>query len=168
MALLNKIKKDVSNLTEKIVIKECKTLKLTNVLVRDIPQLELIDSQRLLHMMQSFIMSKNKMSTGPLVRYSTIKINESGEAGIITKYMIQIVDVIDAELPYEFKSMIKQENCLFSRFHEKEENLQFAYQKMGVYAFEKDIKLRGDSYTVFVDRKEDGYIVADIFMPVKK
>ena len=155
-------------MTEKIVIKESKTLKLTNVLIRDIPQLEIMDSQRLLHMMQSYILSKNNMSQGPLVQYSSVKVTENGEPTIITKYMIQLVSIIDEEPPYEFKPMIKQENCLFSRFEEKEDHLQFAYQKMGVYAFENDIKLRGDSYTVFVDRKEDGNIVADIFMPIKR
>ena len=155
-------------MSEKIVIKESKTLKLSNVLIRDIPQLELMDAQRMLHMMQAFIVSKSNMSQGPLIQYSNIKINDSGEPEIITKYMIQIVSTIDEEAPYEFKSMIKQENCLFARFEEKEENLKFAYQKMVVYAFENDIKLRGDSYTVFVDRKDDGFVVADIFMPVKR
>ena len=38
-------KKEVFNMPEKIIIKEGKTLKLTNVLIRDIPQVELMDSQ---------------------------------------------------------------------------------------------------------------------------
>ncbi len=155
-------------MTEKIIIKENKTLKLTNVLIRDVPQLELMDSQKLLHMMHAFILSKNKMSTGPLIQYSSVKVDENGQPNLVTKFMIQLVDGINEEAPYEFKTMIKQENCLFSRFEEKEESLNFAYQKMSVYAFENNIKLRGDSYTVFVDRKEDGFIVADIFMPLKK
>jgi hypothetical protein len=143
-------------------------LKLTNVLIRDIPQVELMDSQRLLHMMHAYILSKNNMPQGPLIQYTNFKVNESGEPIIITKYMIQTVSPLEEESPYEFKSIVKQENCLFARFEEKEENLQFAYQKLGVYAFENDMKLQGNSYTVFVDRKEDGNIVADIFMPIKR
>jgi hypothetical protein len=42
-------------------------------------------------------------------------------------------------------------------------NLQFAYQKLNLVAFEENIKLKGDSYTIFVDRK-DGIITADVFM----
>ena len=108
------------------------------------------------------------MPQGPLIQYTNFKVNESGEPIIITKYMIQTVSPLEEESPYEFKSIVKQENCLFARFEEKEENLQFAYQKLGVYAYENDMKLQGNSYTVFVDRKEDGNIVADIFMPIKR
>ena len=45
--------------------------------------------------------------------------------------------------------------------------MQFAYQKLGVYAFENDIQLKGDSYTVFV-KKEEENIVADVFMECLK
>ena len=56
---------------------------------------------------------------------------------------------------------------MFARFTEKEENLQYAYSKLGLFAFENDIKLKGDSYTVFVDKNEEG-IVADVFMELKQ
>ncbi len=36
-----------------------------------------------------------------------------------------------------------------------------------LYAFQNDIKLKGDSYTVFVENKE-GRMVADVFMKVQK
>ncbi|WGX76901.1 hypothetical protein QJS64_07730 [Paraclostridium bifermentans] len=36
-----------------------------------------------------------------------------------------------------------------------------------MYAFEKDINLKGDAYTIFVDNK-DYKLVADIFMEVQK
>jgi len=45
--------------------------------------------------------------------------------------------------------------------------LQFAYSKLQLHAFDNDIKLKGDSYTVFVENKE-GKMVADVFMEVKK
>lgn len=65
------------------------------------------------------------------------------------------------------KNQIKVSNCLFARFMEKEENLQFAYSKLQLHAFENNIKLKGDSYTVFVDKK-DNKMVADVFMEVSK
>ncbi len=76
--------------------------------------------------------------------------------------MVQLKNPIhNIKKPYELKSQIRITNCLFARFTEKEENLQFAYQKLGVYAFENDIKLKGDSYTVFVKLEEEN-IVADV------
>jgi len=38
---------------------------------------------------------------------------------------------------------------------------------LGLFAFENDIKLKGDSYTVFVDKNEEE-IVADVFMELKQ
>lgn len=38
-------------------------------------------------------------------------------------------------------------------------------KKINLEAFEKDISLKGDSYTIFVDRnEEDETITADVFM----
>jgi len=45
--------------------------------------------------------------------------------------------------------------------------LQFTYSKLQLHAFENDIKLKGNSYTVFVENKE-GIMVADVFMEVQK
>ena len=43
--------------------------------------------------------------------------------------------------------------------------MQFAYDKINLEASENDIKLKGDSYTVFVDQdEEEGTIIADVFM----
>ena len=49
---------------------------------------------------------------------------------------------------------------------EYEEIAKFAYDKINLEAFENDIELTGESYTVFVDQnEEEGTIVADVFMP---
>ncbi len=56
---------------------------------------------------------------------------------------------------------------MFARYTEKEENLQFAYSKLQLHAFENEIKLKGDRYTVF-DESKDGKMVADVFMEIQK
>ena len=82
--------------------------------------------------------------------------------------MIQLKNPIHhIEKPYELKNQIRVTNCLFARFTEKEENLQFAYSKLSLFAFENNMKLKGDSYTVFTGESEEG-IVADIFMELKE
>ena len=153
---------------EKIVIRENKVLKLNNVLVREISQNELIDIDKIAYMMDSYIKSKGTSTLGPMINYSTVEIDESGQPNIIIKLMVQLKTFINkVDLPYDIKSQIRITNCLFARFNEKEENLQFAYQKLGVYAFENDIKLKGDSYTVFVKQEENEF-VADVFMETLK
>ena len=153
---------------EKIVIRENKILKLNNVLIREVSENELIDIDKITYMMDSYIKSKGNATIGPMINYSGFEIVDDGQAKMNIKIMVQLRNPIhNIEAPYEQKSQLKISNCLFARFTEKEENLQFAYQKLGVHAFENDIKLKGDSYTVFVKQEEEN-IVADVFMEIVK
>jgi len=52
---------------------------------------------------------------------------------------------------------------LYTRFIGKETKLKYAYDKLGVYAYENDIELKGSTYTVFVDEDGENFI-ADVFM----
>ena len=153
---------------EKIAIRENKTLKLNNVLIREVSENELIDINKISYMMDSYIKSKGNSTIGPMINYSTVEVDESGQAKVIIKLMVQLKNPIyNVEKPYELNTQLRVTNCLFARYTEKEENLQFAYQKLGVYAFENNIKLKGDSYTVFVKQEEEN-IVADVFMETLK
>ena len=156
------------SIVEKISIRENKTLKLTNVLVRELSENEIIDIDKINYMMDSYIKSKGNSTIGPIINYSNLEVDENGQPKISIKIMVQLKNPIyNVEAPYEIKKELRISNCLFARFNEKEENIQFAYQKLGVYAFENDIKLKGDSYTVFV-KKEEENITADIFMECLK
>lgn len=156
------------NNVEKIIVRENKTLKLNNVLIRQVSDNELIDINKITYMMDSYIKSKGNSTIGPMINYSSIEVDETGQPKVIVKIMVQLKNPIhNIEKPYEQQSQIRVTNCLFARFTEKEENLQFAYQKLGVHAFENDIKLRGDSYTVFV-KNEGENLVADVFMECMK
>jgi hypothetical protein len=53
------------------------------------------------------------------------------------------------------------------RFTGKTQQLNFAYMKLNVYAFENDVVLDGSSYTVFVNQSEENAII-DVFMPIMK
>ena len=153
---------------EKIIVKENKTLKLNNVLIREVSQNDLMDINKISYMLESYIKAKGNSTVGPMINYTTIESDDNGQAKLVVKLLVQLKNPIhNVEKPYEFKTQIKIANCLFARFTEKEENLQFAYSKLGVYAFENEIKLKGDSYTVFVDKKE-AEIVADVFMETQK
>lgn len=156
------------NITEKIVLKENKTLKLNNVLVRELGQNDLKDIEKITYLMSSYIKAKGNSVQGPLINYAATKGDENGQLRVVYRIMMQLKQPIrNVDTPYEFISQVKVTNCLYAKFTEKEENLKFAYSKMGVYAFENDIKLKGDSYTVFVNKNDNG-IVADVFMELLK
>ncbi len=64
------------------------------------------------------------------------------------------------------ESILRVTDCMYCRYIGLEEKLKIAYDKIGVEAFEKDIELSEESYTVFVNsNEEEGTITADIFIP---
>jgi effector-binding domain-containing protein len=64
------------------------------------------------------------------------------------------------------ESVIRESDCLYTRFTGEGEHLQFAYNKLQVVAYEEEIALRGDTYTIYVnENEEDGTVVTDVFMP---
>ena len=64
--------------------------------------------------------------------------------------------------PYYFDELIRVENCILARYRGDPNSVQMAYGKINVYAFENDIRLKGETYTVFVEQNENG-ILADVF-----
>lgn len=153
--------------TDKIIVRENKTLKLNNVLIREVDENEFIDVNKAIYMLESYIKLNGNAITGPMINYTALSQGADGQPKIIIKLIVQLKNPIQSiEMPYEYKTQIKVPNCLFARFSEKEDNIDFAYSKLNLYAFENDITLVGDHYTVFVDRKEKN-IVADVFMQIQ-
>ncbi len=156
------------NTIEKITVKENKILKLSNVLMREVSQNEIKDINKAIYMMESYVKAKGNSIVGPMTNYTVATTDENGQLKMTLKLIMQLKNVINnIEKPYEFKPQLRVTNCLFARYMEKEENLQFVYSKLNLHAFENDIKLKGDSYTVFVNNK-DNSIVADVFMEIQK
>jgi len=152
-------------MADKFQVSYKKTLKLQNVLVRETLSVdEMEEIQKNLIMMENYIKSKGSMPIGPLVQYSSPGITESGQMFINTKYLRQCNTYINkVEKPYIMESVIRVPDCLYVRYTGPEDKLDFAYEKLHLIAFEEELHLKGDSYTVFLELK-DGIMTADIFM----
>lgn len=152
---------------KKLTTSPSKTLKLTNVLMmRCQLQDEDFDFNIAIEQMQSFIRSKGAMQIGPLIQYTNSYINEEGEMDIEIRMLLQCNNYIHSvEQPYTMESVLRIPNCMYCRYMGPEEKLSFAYNKIQLEAFENDIPLKGDSYTIFVDKnEEEETITADVFM----
>lgn len=149
---------------QKLKLYENKTLKLTNVLIKDI-LFDEIDSYHIeVEKMKNYLKCQGIMPVGPLVQYTKSMVNVEGQIEIDVKILIQTSNYINnLELSYKMESIINVKNCMYVRYQGEESNLNFAYDKIKLAAFEENIPLKGDSYTVFIDQNDD-YILADIFM----
>lgn len=144
-----------------------KTLKLTNVLMLRCPiNEEEFDFNILIEKMNSYIRTKGALQIGPLIQYTNTYLNGNNELDIVITLMLQCNNYIHSvEQPYQIESILRVPNCMYCRYIGPEEKLNFAYQKIQLEAFENDIPLKGDSYTIFVDRDEESEtITADVFM----
>lgn len=154
-----------------IIISENKSLKLKNVLSNCINLSEgnahMMDIE--VDKMKIFIKTHGGEQIGPLIQHSYLEANNDGSANIMIEFMLQSEQFInDVESPYKMEKIYRVSNCLYARYIGPEETIKFAYDKLGVYAFENEIDLKGNSYTIYVDRNQDDEcIVADVFMPLK-
>lgn len=157
----------MKEISEKLQLKENKILKLTNVLCCkcDINSEDLfIDIQ--LEQIQSYIKAKGAVQIGPLIQYIEPKVNDQGELEVEMSFLLQCSQPIHKiEEPYKMVHILCVPNCIYCRYIGPEEVLKFAYDKINLYAFENNIKLKGNSYTIFVDQnEEEGTMIADVFM----
>lgn len=141
-----------------------KTLKLTNVIIYTISEADFENLNLIVEKMENYIKAKGYMPMGPLIQYSGTRINENGELDIVVKLIRQSSGYINhVEAPYTCEPVMRIRNCMYVRYTGPESMLKFAYDKINLTAFEEDIKLKGDSYTVFVNQVDDD-IIADVFM----
>lgn len=145
-----------------------KVLKLSNVLIInvDIAQSNL-DIEAIVVKMENYIKSKGAMPLGPVIQKTAYSVDEEGQIDIKLSLMRQANNFIrNVEEPYKMESVIRVRNCMYARYIGPEEKIKFAYDKINVTAFEEDIELSNENYTVFLDPQDDN-IVADIFVEKK-
>lgn len=163
-------------MVEKIQVHNNKSLKLFNVLIKDV--LNLADDSNgdkdvkgtdslgiEVEQMKNYIKSKGAMPIGPLIQYTSSNKKTENPLDINFRFLIQSDKYINNIAPiYKMESVINIKNCMYARFSGEESELHIAYKKIQVEAYEKDIELKGDSYTVYVDGDGMGEMTVDIFM----
>lgn len=148
-----------------IKVAENKTLKLTNVLSREIRGDEMANMPLVITQMYNFIKSGNAQPIGPLVQ--AIKIGPAPEHAPELYLMQQATQLITQTEPgYEVDAVLRVKNCLYAHYTGPMAYSQLASSKLQILAFEKDLKLSGDTYTIFVNQDDDDAVI-DVFMETK-
>ena len=149
----------------KIEVAENKTLKLTNVLSRAVRPEELASLPVILTQMQNFMKSNGAQPIGPLVQ--AVKAGTAPEHAPELYLMQQATQLITQTEPgYEVDAVLRVKNCLYSHYTGPMSHSQLATAKLQIMAFENDIKLTGDCYTIYVNQDDDDGVI-DVFMETK-
>jgi hypothetical protein len=153
----------------KLEIKTKKKLVLKNTLKYEIKdgKIENMDKE-----VQKFItyLDISKIKTlGPLVTCTgNFKIDQ--ETGIMTSdfsVMIQLQSEYSNHPDYIFSKEEKVGNCLYLKFNDKEEFVQYATKKLDLAIYENDLTRNGGIYQVLIKRSE-GYVETDFFQPIEE
>lgn len=148
-----------------IQIAQNKTLKLTNVLARKIEAEEFANLQIVLTQMQNFMKSNGAQPIGPLVQ--GIKMG-TGPDHAPELYMMQQATQMIAQMEpgYHMDAVLRVKNCLYAHYTGPMSHNQLATAKLQIMAFENDIKLTGENYTIYVNQDDDDAVI-DVFMETK-
>ena len=148
---------------KEIKVAENKTLKLTNVLSREIHPEEMASLPVVLTQMHNFIKSNNAQPIGPIVQAMVV-----GEDRQMHLYMMQQATqfIGQMEQDYHMDAVLRVKNCLYAHYTGPMSYSNLASQKLDIYAFEHEIETTGDSYSVYVNQDDDNGVL-DVFMETK-
>ena len=148
-----------------IKVAENKTLKLTNVLSRAVQPEELANLPVILTQMQNFMKSNGVQPIGPLVQ--AIRMG-TGPDHVPEMYMMQQATQMISKMEpgYHMDAVLRVKNCLYAHYTGPLSQSQLASAKLQIMAFENDIKLTDNSYTIYVNQDDDEAVI-DVFMETK-
>ena len=146
-----------------IKVAENKTLKLTNVLSREIRPEEMASLPVVLTQMHNFIKSNNAQPIAPIIQYFAL-----GEDHQMHLYMMQQATQLipRMEAGYSMDAVLRVRNCLYAHYVGPMSQSGLASQKLNILAFEHELELTGTVYTIFVNQDDDEGVV-DTFMETK-
>ena len=136
-------------MNKEILIEENKVLKLKNVLMREFSFDDEDSLDKKMHMFESYLKVHNIETFGPLIIKTYIEDDD------YSKLIITVIIQTQSNHP---KVLVP------FKFH-KELFSSLAQGKMQVYAYENNIVLGSESYSVFKERNEN-YSIIDTFIPI--
>ena len=158
-------KKQVDKTMREIQVAEHKTLKLTNVLARKVEGNDFANLPVILTQMQNFIRSHNAMPVGPIIQCVKLKAGPTPDAEVY--FMQQVNQLIPRMDPgYEMDAVLRVRNCLYAHYTGPMSHSNLASQKLDIYAFEHELELTGNVYSIYVNQDEDDGVL-DVFMETK-
>ena len=146
-----------------IKVAENKTLKLTNVLSREIRPEEMASLPVVLTQMHNFIKSNNAQPIGPIIQSFAL-----GEDHQMHLYMMQQATQLIPRLEpgYEQDAVLRVKGCLYAHFTGPMDHSSLASQKLNIYAYEHEIELTGTTYSIYVNQDSENGVM-DVFMETK-
>lgn len=155
-------------MNREIFVSGDRILKLNNLfaLTIDLSTLKEKDSlDKKIRLFENYIKNNNLIKVGPFV-IKTVLVGIDEPKIILTLLQKIKNEEFKPIPPYEIIKELNSGLCVYSRFEGHESNVNLAQSKMQVYAYENYLILDNTSYTVYVNREENGDCVIDTFTAI--
>ena len=151
----------------KLPVVENKKLVLTNVICYELRNIsyDLLDTKinQFIHKLKVL----NVNSFGPLITKAFgTNINPTGELMINYDIMVQVHNYVNYKDMFKTYDRLVVENCVYVRFDDHPQYMNFAHNKLDLYFYEQDLISSDITYTVIVEENNNN-LVMDLFKPVK-
>lgn len=150
----------------KLEVKDNKKLVLKQVICKKIHGTKVEDVDHELDKFQQHLQLVKAQVFGPLIVKSCgTVIHNDGSITTDFEFYVQAHNAQQYQNIYDIQDIVSVPHCLYVRFEDSPEYLQFAYSKLELYIYENDIQTDGTVYTVYVNSSPEKMIV-DIFRPI--
>ena len=152
----------------KLEVKTNKKLVLKNVIVHEMKNIKMSELEKELQKFERNLKLLNVQTFGPLIKKNYgMSISDNGEMTICCDAMIQARDYKQYQNTYIVHDIYTAEHCVYIRFEDRPEHLNYAYSKLDLFFYENDLESEGIIYSVLINQTSD-MITMDLFKPVKR
>lgn len=150
----------------KLEVKENKRLVLKNVIIKELRNIAVDQYDIEMNKFMNTLELHKAQTFGPIVsRMKGTTIHDDGSMSVDYDLMVQAHDFLQYEKMFRVENEIVSNHCLYIRYEGDPQYIMYAQQKLDLYAYENDLSLKSDMYTLFLSQTEQG-ITVDYFKPV--
>lgn len=150
----------------KLEIKDNKKLVLKSVICKKLYDIKVENINQEIEKFYQHLQLLKAEIFGPLIVKSCgTTIHDDGLITTDFEFYIQAHNAQQYSNSYDVQDSISVPYCLYVRFEDSPEYLQYAYSKLDLHVYENDIQTDGIVYTVYVNSSPEKMVV-DIFRPI--
>lgn len=150
----------------KLEVKDNKKLVLKSVICKKLHDTKVEDVDQEINKFHQHLQLLKAQIFGPLIVKSCgTTVHDDGAITTDFEFYIQAHNAQQYSNSYLVQDMVSVPHCLYVRFEDSPEYLQYAYSKLDLHIYENDIQTDGIVYTVYVHSSPEKMLV-DIFRPI--
>ncbi|CAM3624919.1 AraC family transcriptional regulator [Erysipelothrix urinaevulpis] len=152
----------------KLTVVENKKLVLKHVVCHELRNISLDVLDDKINQFVAQLQVLNVQSFGPLITKAFgSSMDDKGNITVNYDVMVQAHNYKNYKDMYKTYERLTEEHCVYLRFEDHPQYINFAHNKLDLYFYEHDLMAKDITYTIIVEDGQD-HLVMDLFRPERK